>query len=185
MTTFSIFDVLRAFLFFTVGAHVLDEVIGYLWHRAAEHNGMLGEAIRYRHWWHHMKDYPVEDLRPTGVAEYKSAGSWSWYVLAVGTLLLAFFALPLHDFVPLALGGIIYAWYGSNYFHSAFHIERHWLNRFQWFRRLVKRHDIHHWAPCNYGILFFWMDWLFGTLREDLPTAKENIFTDLKGPAMR
>lgn len=185
MPTISALDIIRAALLFAVGSVILSDVIGYLWHRWMEHNGWLGETIRHRHWVHHEQDYPVGNLRPVGVNTYRSAGSWSWYILAAGTLFLAYLALPLRDFVPLAIGGVLYAWYVVNYFHSAFHIEGHWLNRFVWFRHLVQLHDNHHWVPGNYSIVVPWMDWLFGTLREDLPTAKENIFPGLKGLAMR
>jgi len=110
-------------MLFVIGGHVLVEVIGYFWHRTAEHGGWFGETVRYRHWVHHEEDYPVESLRPVGVSGYKSAGSWSWYVLAAVTVILIFVFVPLRDAIPLALGGLLYAWYGLNYFHSAFHIE--------------------------------------------------------------
>jgi hypothetical protein len=63
-----------------------------------------------------------------------------------------------------------------DYFHRAFHLPRHWLHSYQWFQKLMKRHDIHHWTRGNYGIVFFWMDWLGRTLRDDFPFEKENLF---------
>lgn len=44
-------------------------------------------------------------------------------------------------------------------------------------QQLIKRHDIHHFARSNYGIVFFGIDRLFGTLRDEFPTEKQNIFS--------
>jgi len=172
-------ELLRALWMFFVGGLVLVEVVGYIWHRTAEHLGLVGDGIRYRHWVHHELDYPTDNLRPKNVVKYKSAGSWSWYVLALSVIGLAFILLPIRDAVPLTIGGALYAYFVVNYFHEAFHVDNHWLNRFEWFKRLVKLHDIHHWAACNYGIVFFGMDRLLGTLREETPTQKEEIFPGL------
>ena len=163
------FDVLRALFMFGVVSVLLTEVIGYFWHRLAEHNGWLGETVRYHHWIHHEQDYPVHALRPAHPAEYKSAGSWTWYVLAGISIVALFLLIPLRDAVPITIGGVLYAWYVVNYFHESFHLEKCWLQRFPWFKRLTRLHDIHHWVQGNYGIVFFWMDKLCGTYVPDFP----------------
>ena len=161
-------------------AVALVEAVGYVWHRFAEHLGWAGDTIRYRHWVHHETDYPVDNLRPMGQAAYRKAGAWTWFVVGGIAVALMFWFLPLQTAAPLAAGVALYAWCVISYLHSSFHVEGHWLERFAWFRRVRRLHDIHHWQPCNYGILFFWMDRLFGTLREDFPPRRENIFPGLK-----
>jgi sterol desaturase/sphingolipid hydroxylase (fatty acid hydroxylase superfamily) len=160
----------------SVVAVALVEAIGYFWHRFAEHLGWAGDTVRYRHWVHHERDYPVGRLRPSGAREYRAAGSWTWFALGAVVIALIFLLLPFAYALPLALGSLLYAWGVIGYLHERFHVDGHWLQRFSWFRRIRRLHDIHHWRPCNYGILFFWMDRLFGTLREDFPRERENIF---------
>lgn len=153
----------------------LVEAIGYFWHRFAEHLGWLGDAIRYRHWVHHEVDYPIDRLRPVA-AKYRSAGSWTWFVLGGFAAFLIFSLLPFAVALPISLGALVYSWGVISYLHSSFHVEGHWLERFAWFRQIRQLHDIHHWQPCNYGILFFWMDRACGTLRRDFPPERQSIF---------
>jgi sterol desaturase/sphingolipid hydroxylase (fatty acid hydroxylase superfamily) len=169
-------QVLFSLLLSTVCAVALVELVGYLWHRFAEHLGWLGDTMRYCHWVHHELDYPVESLRPSGRASYRKAGSWTWFALGGAAIVLMFLLLPLADAAALALGVVAYSWGVISYLHCRFHVDSHWLQRFAWFRRLRRLHDIHHWQPCNYGILFFGLDRLFGTLREDFPAHRQNIF---------
>ena len=101
-------------------------------------------------------------------------------MLAAVSIGLAFLLLPPRVAGALSLGGAVYAWFVVNSLHRSFHIEGHWLNRFGWFKRLVRLHDIHHWAVGNYGILFFGMDRLFHTLRVEFPSHKEDLFPNLR-----
>ena len=181
--SFQFFDAVRLLFYFAIGGPLFAEVIGYFWHRGAEHNGWLGNAIRYRHWIHHEVDYPTERLRPEDVVGYKSAGSWSWYVAAGGAILLALVTLPFRDALPLVAGGSLYGKYVVDALHKAFHIQGHWLIQFGWFRTMVRRHDIHHWAVGNYGIAFFFMDRIFGTLREEFPAVHEEMFPNFTSPS--
>ena len=168
--------VLSSLLLFTVAAVALVETIGYSWHRFAEHYGWVGDTVRFRHWVHHERDYPVERLRPADAAKYRTAGSWTWFALGAVAAALIFSLLPLAQALPLALGALVYAWGVISYLHGSFHVPGHRLERFAWFRRIRRLHDIHHWQPCNYGILFFGLDRLCGTLREDFPPARIDIF---------
>ncbi|MDA2935800.1 sterol desaturase family protein [Patescibacteria group bacterium AH-259-L05] len=176
----TVFDILRALFMFTIGGVIVVDLTSYFWHRFVEHNGFLGEMFRPRHVVHHEGHYPPESLRPKHPEEYKSAGSKGWYVLAGLDIVLIFLIFPLRDAVPLVVGGVLYARFVVQYFHIVFHIPSHWLHRFKRFKRLIKLHDIHHWAPCNYGIVFFWVDRIFKTLREDMPKEKEDIFPGYK-----
>ncbi|MEK6822545.1 MAG: sterol desaturase family protein [Nanoarchaeota archaeon] len=165
--------VIGAGLFF-IGGPVIVELVGYSWHRAAEHMGVLGNKVRHKHWVHHEVHYPKEKLRPND--HYEDAGGWTMYALGVACTLVALLIMPLKYYAPLALGAWIYGYLIGEYFHRAFHVRHHWLQRFAWFRRLVMLHDIHHTGPYNYGIVFFWMDRLFGTLREEFPAGEQERF---------
>ena len=175
-------EILHPLMVLLVGGPLYAEIVGYLWHRGTEHNGWLGNAIRHRHWVHHKVDYPTQLLRRDDVIGYKSAGSWSWYLAIASAITLAFGVLPLRDAACLSVGGTLYGTFVLGALHQAFHTQDHWLKRFQWFQTLVRRHDIHHWAAGNYGIALFFMDRLFGTLREDLPPAPEPMFPGYASP---
>ena len=149
------------------------EVAGYVWHRFVEHWGVLGEGLTFRHWMHHEVAYPADRLR-TDI--YDDARSWGWYVL-LGVIGGGFFlVLPTGRALAAALGATLYGWVVINLFHAAFHVRGHFWWRLAWFRRLARLHDIHHYAPANYGIMFFGIDRLCGTYRETFPRRDWTIF---------
>ena len=154
---------------------LLVEIVSYVWHRFAEHGFIFGVTIGYRHWLHHEENYPVESLRPQGVAKYKTVHPWSWYTPSSMLCVLIFLTLPLSYAIAIFIGGAIHGTF-IVLLHETFHIEGYYLNRFGWYRRLVKIHDIHHYGPWNYGIAFFWIDWLLGTMNEKLPAEKRENF---------
>jgi len=156
----------------------LVESISYGWHRFAEHIGIFGKMVSYRHYIHHEKNYPVKNLRPQGITKYQTVHPWSWYIPTAITCGLVFFLLPLVYAVPIFIGGLIHGAFIVK-LHETFHIENHWLTRFNWYRRLVSLHDIHHFGPWNYGIAFFWLDRFFGTLKEKPPYEREINFPSI------
>ncbi|MBI2798044.1 sterol desaturase family protein [Candidatus Saccharibacteria bacterium] len=171
--------ILLQIISFTFIGPLFVEVGGYFWHRFAEHQGWLGESVRARHIVHHQEDYPVEALRPAK-QKYQSANSWSWYVLALILMALAYVLFPPKYSLLMIAGGLLYATFVVSKFHKSFHLQRTWLQRFAWYKKLVKLHDIHHYAPVNYGINFFFMDRLFGTYQETQPQKALPTFTKPK-----
>ncbi len=159
---------------FLLGPLVI-EVAGYLWHRYIEHEGMAGKAVQVSHVRHHERDYPADDLRPDKV-KYTSAQSWSWYVLTVILIVLALIIIPRPYSFFTIVGGLVYAKFVVSYFHKAFHLPHHWLQQYAWFKHLTKLHDIHHYRVANYGIVFFFMDRLFGTYTAQMPKKKSSTF---------
>lgn len=163
-------------------APIISESVGYAWHRTAEHAGYLGNKVRFRHWTHHEVHYPATALRPEHPKKYKDAGSWTWYIVGVIATAIIFWLLPLHIGIPFIIVGWLYSVFLVEYFHRAFHVRGHWLHRFAWFNKLMLLHDVHHYGPYNYGIVFFWMDRLFGTFRTSMPSAQEERFPGFVPP---
>lgn len=178
----SIEYILIAVALFFVAGPLLVEIIGYVWHRFGEHEGKLGKRAQKEHYVHHEEAYPAENLRPMPGDEYKNGKEWSWHILAWITLAILFLIMPWQYALPFALGAILYAWYVVSYFHKAFHLANHPFQKYAWFRRLVKLHDIHHYGLYNYGIVFFFFDRMFGTLRTEFPAQKEDVFPGLTKP---
>lgn len=193
---------LTLLIWFVVGIPLV-EFVGYLWHRFVEHNGMLGDRLRYPHYRHHELDYPAENLRPH--EDYKSAEDGGWYLLGVITfciigifVILGFF--PLRWALAMAIGAIAYARYVVSVFHDLYHVDDVTriptirfqplprlirgvyirLSRATWFQKKLERlaylHDLHHYARCNFGIVFFWLDRMFGTFRTDVAAIAINVF---------
>jgi sterol desaturase/sphingolipid hydroxylase (fatty acid hydroxylase superfamily) len=177
MSVINVFLLLAAGI---VGGVIVTEVTGYVWHRYVEHKGKFGNKVREAHVHHHYIAYPMETLRrPTA---YISSRSWSWYVLAAG---LSVVVLGISYVIGQLLGGVavivcgaLYGKYVINSMHEAFHVSKHPLDSFAWFRRLRRYHDIHHLLNCNYGIVFMTMDRLCGTFLKDVTSAQlpEDIF---------
>ena len=161
---------------------VLVEVAGYVWHRYAEHKGIMGEIVRHKHIVHHEVLYPIDDLRHG--EHYEDAHSWTWYAVGgLGTALFLYF-IPLQLSVPITIGGWAYGMF-LEFCHRAYHLPKHVLHRFKWYKTLERRHDIHHYGPYNYGILVFFMDRIFGTLRDDFPEKKIDGFPGLPKHLLR
>lgn len=60
----------------------------------------------------------------------------------------------------------------KQYIHSAYHTSDHSLNKFAWFRRWKRLHQIHHEHPDkNFAISCFTIDKMFGTFA-DVPDIK-------------
>lgn len=193
--TITLFDVLRTLFFLVIFPVFLVEVIGYSWHRLVEHNGKLPwkrlrEWLRDLHWKHHEEDYPVNNLRPANSTEYQSSGeiTWTWYAIGLVTLGILYplfiHFLSLRDWILVAIGAPLYAKFVLDLIHGKFHLPNTRLRRYGWFKRLEHLHDIHHYVPGNYGIVFFWMDKICRTYVKELPgmgvlpdaRLKKNIF---------
>lgn len=70
--------------------------------------------------------------------------------------------------VPLGGGFALGVLIGYGLYTWMHHGEHHWRNDYRWFRRLKRRHAIHHHScsDCNYGVTTAVWDRLFGTHRE-------------------
>ena len=167
---FQLFSIISSAL---VGIAII-EVGGYFWHRWVEHEGAFGRVFVARHVHHHEVDYPVDKLRPNHA--YKSAKSWSWYVMGASAAMLCYVALPRPYSVITIIAALVYAKFVTSYLHKAFHAPPRWLKGSARLQRLTYLHDIHHYKPVNFGITFFFMDRLFGTYSETIPKRAVSTF---------
>jgi sterol desaturase/sphingolipid hydroxylase (fatty acid hydroxylase superfamily) len=142
---------------------IFGDLLGYLIHTLLHWQGS-GELYR-RHMTHHQKLYPIHTFISK---KYRHPGKDSTtlifaIIIAIGGILM-FISLPiwiaavwLFEFIAL---GLI-----NNYLHDTFHISPHWLEKFEWFKRLRRLHYIHHLGDMkhNYGIFNFIFDRVFQT----------------------
>ena len=140
---------------------VFVDTVGYLWHRFVKHEGVFGKWLAHEHHVHHNDYYPSTNLRPDN--EYRDADLFSWNLFAAVCVLGLFICLPLSVFIPVAGTGVLYAALVVSWFHKLYHYKTHWLHKYPVIQRLIADHDLHHREDKNYGIVFFWMDRLFGT----------------------
>jgi len=179
---------LRALEFFAA-ACVTAEFVGY-WLHILLHSDKI-KFLSRSHMIHHLISYPPDKpMRPS--EEYRLSTQGRASLLGIGMewlvpiavimsglelALRAAGASPLHQavFVATALGwGTAMFWY----MHDAMHLKRFWMEKNpalgRWFLRARKRHDIHHMRIAdsglmnrNFGICFFFFDWVFGSLQPE------------------
>jgi sterol desaturase/sphingolipid hydroxylase (fatty acid hydroxylase superfamily) len=167
-----------------VGSCVSAELLGYWLHRLL-HSGVIGFLSR-SHMKHHLVLYgPMQEQRSK---EYLDSTDGEVSLGNIG----AEWLLPVGLMIALACGAFrllhIPALYQLTYFvttlawsflmfswlHDVMHVEGFWLEKNlvlkRWFLGARQRHDIHHRAidnrglmHKNFGIGFFWFDRLFGT----------------------
>jgi hypothetical protein len=76
------------------------------------------------------------------------AGAPHWVVWVLGACLVGF--------------GLV-----NDYFHDSFHVRKHRLNRYKWYKRLRRIHFVHHHQMGkNFGIFWFGWDQIFGTISD-------------------
>jgi sterol desaturase/sphingolipid hydroxylase (fatty acid hydroxylase superfamily) len=162
------------------------ECLGYLLHRLM-HSGWV-PWLSASHMKHHMVLYgPLQKQRPseryldatTGQVAIGNIGlEWiipSSVILAVSVAILRLLNVALMTRL-IALGTIVgWSFLMFSYLHDRMHIKNCWMERTpvlrRWFVRARRLHDIHHHAlnddglmEKNFGIGFFAVDRLFGTL---------------------
>lgn len=167
----------------------LVEVLGYWVHRLIFHHGALGAKLRRIHIHHHLVEYPPESLRPDKL-KYANAQDPLWHVIGAIVMVILLIltgagVLAWWQGLALVAGSIVYAKYVVSIMHQHFHLPHSSLGKYAHFRRLVVHHDAHHYVQANYGIVFIFMDKLFGTYQATVPTEAENIFPRYTEPRFK
>jgi sterol desaturase/sphingolipid hydroxylase (fatty acid hydroxylase superfamily) len=160
------------------------EVVGYFWHKLAAHYGFAGDAIRKTHYEHHEVYYPHHDMESNvyRVDGLFKGDSWPWLIPVFAVVILVSW-MRYRNHVDSTVHLVVVTWvachvYLISYIHDSYHVKKHWLNRFEWYRKNKHYHNLHHYYNCNYGISNYSMDYLFGTLVTDYDTERaiEDIF---------
>lgn len=168
-------------LFWTLLGIPFVEVLGYWVHRLVFHQGVLGSKLRRIHIHHHLVEYPPESLRPVNKIEYSNAKDPLWHVIGAIVIVIlltltAFGVLAWWQGLALIFGSVVYAKYVVSIMHQQYHLPDSRLNKYAHFKRLVVHHDAHHYVQANYGVVFIFMDKLFGTYRATVPAEAEDVF---------
>ena len=144
--------------------HLIVSCSQTLMHRWLGHRRLGGIFFRNHikvHHAHYAKGHLVS-------AAYRGKeGNNTPYFLIPTTLLglTAFLILPFDLFLAVALAAAA-SFYAHVYLDKAYHVEGSWLERFAWFRRKQQLHFVHHLhANCNFAVIDFFWDRLFGTYR--------------------
>lgn len=137
------------------------EVGAYFWHRIGAHTEIidnLGIKVKKTHDIHHT----VIDDEAHADFIYVC-----FLLLFYLTFLLVIYYYNYIDFTWLlilylpVLLTLVWNWY----VHSAYHIEDHWLNQYNWFQHDKRIHMLHHTNPyTNYGIATHFSDEIFSTI---------------------
>jgi len=172
-------------LLWIVGACFVAEFIGYFLHKLLHSHRI--EFLSRGHMVHHLRTYGPKMPKRTpkyitsvdGRAALLNYGM-EWIVpitVIYSTFFLIFWIADVPWLYRLVFITVSSVWALTmfGYMHDASHISDFWMtkNRFlkKWSLHVRKLHDIHHLNLAdngkmtkNFGICFFWMDRLFGTL---------------------
>lgn len=168
---------------------IFTELVGYFLHQLlhSERISWLSKS----HMIHHLKDYgPRDSMRRD---EYLSGARKRTSVVGIGlewvvpsaviySIMIGFmFLIGVSWWLQLiaVATSIFWAYLMFNYLHDAMHLTNFWMLRVpllsSWFKKARRRHDIHHKNLSdegrmnrNFGICFFVMDRLFGTLEKEV-----------------
>ena len=169
-----------------VGGWIFSEFCGYFLHIL-----LHSEKVPYlsrSHMIHHLRVYsPKRSLRSgdtyLGSTEGRASllGVGMEWVAPIGLIVVATYTVfELFGFSRICFGlftgsALTWGYFLFAYMHDAMHLKTFWMEKVpglsSWFRSIRRLHDIHHVQISddgrmltNYGICFFFMDRIFGSL---------------------
>lgn len=183
-----------AIVYGIIFACLFAEFVGYFLHIL-----LHSEKIPYlskNHMLHHLRDYgPKSGMRrPQYLSSAEGRSNilgfgleWMGPVLGItAAVWILFFMFDLTWAFRISFTVTAFAWgyLMFGYMHDAMHLENFWMLKFPWTRRwflnVRKLHDIHHLEltndgrmTTNYGICFFFMDRIFGSLLQKMQSFNE------------
>ena len=181
---------MNALLFITTaaGGVLFAEFTGYWLHMLLHSNKI--QWLSFSHMQHHLMEYhPSKPIRLKGV--YLSSGAkranilglgMEW-VIPIGLMVVSihstFYALgvPMIYQITFTVPALAWSYVLFGYMHDAMHYKDFWMETSpllkKRFFKIRSNHDTHHYTftdeghmPTNYGICFFFFDYLFGTLAQ-------------------
>lgn len=149
-------------------SNLVGSFVGYFVHRAMHHE-WAGPLYR-GHMEHHLELYPKGKLTSDSytVAKWYNSGPVLFTpaaLLVIGLGGLACWALggSLWLFGVFSVGLVGFG-LANDYVHDSFHLRRHWLHKFPFYRGLRRQHFEHHNDMTkNFGILVMQWDGVFKT----------------------
>jgi sterol desaturase/sphingolipid hydroxylase (fatty acid hydroxylase superfamily) len=154
--------IIVAFIFSTLIGHILHWSLHKKW------TGRLKRS----HMSHHLIMYPPHNLSSD---VYKSSGKDSSVIIftlaaliimcittLVSLLLLHSISIMITNIIVITTNGLLH-----NYIHDSFHLNKSWLDKFEYYKEIKRLHYIHHTnMKKNFGIFSFFYDKLFGTFKK-------------------
>ena len=136
---------------------IATEGFAYIWHRFIAHTDYI-LAIGETHNIHHSANM-----------QHEADEDFIWLLflmilseLAAGVSIML--AILPETIVMIALATSILVLFWNWWIHRAYHVDKHWLNTYDWFRREKRRHYLHHYqTDKNYGIASHFLDRIMGT----------------------
>ncbi len=155
-------------LLIVVIAVTLGSLAGYWIHRAL-HEPWTGPFYR-GHREHHEELYPTTRLTSERyeVSKWYNSGPVLFtpgaiLLLIVGALVTWILGISMRHFVAF---GVSLVGFGllNDYIHDSFHLRKHFLQKFSYYRKLRRLHFLHHFnVEKNYGIVSLHWDAVFKT----------------------
>jgi len=145
-----------------IGLVICSEIGGYFWHEVFAHNHII-PFVKETHDIHHS------------IIDDTAEGDFFYICIFLILYLIVLTYLYYKAYITLILLLILYTavffpFLWSYYVHSAYHIENHWLNKYEWFRNDKRIHMQHHINPeKNFGIATHFTDELMGTFDYAFP----------------
>jgi hypothetical protein len=181
-------------LYVTPISWFFDMIIFYAWHVQAHHRIKwipFNEFTHNMHNLHHQHYFPAKYFYGTNKAhDWINKCNDEWFLIkhalplgelkpfeslkneSLGIIMTIFvigikyylIKLPINVIIFTVIQGLLIDFIG-NYLHLSFHIQNHWLNKFETYKELKYLHWIHHKGDTkrNYAIFFFGLDKIFNT----------------------
>lgn len=194
-----------ASMFITPISWFVDMIVFYAWHVQAHHRIEwlpFNESCHNWHNLHHHRFFPAKhfygsdkaidwitncqnewflithalplgELKPIESIQNESFGIIM--AIVITGIKYFIFGLQINIIAATIIQGILVDFVG-NYLHLSFHIQNHWLNRFETYKELKYLHYEHHKGDTkrNYAIFFFGLDKMFETYFRNY-SQKKNI----------
>ena len=147
------------------GLIIASEIAGYFWHEIFAHHSII-PFVRETHQTHH------------NIIDDQAHGDFFYICFFLSIYFMVLVYLYYKSYITLILlvilfTGVFFPFLWSWYVHSAYHIENHWLNEYEWFRNDKRIHMQHHINPkCNFGIATHFTDEIMGTFDYAFPITQ-------------
>ena len=135
------------YIFIIIPTWYLYHIIEYSFHKLG-HSRIYGGYIYRLHMNHHRIHYPTTQLKApapykAGDEYYLADGIVAYLLPSFVILCMLYILVDLYIFLFITLeliciGGI------SDHIHTQMHIEKSWLEKYEWFRENRRIHFIHH-----------------------------------------